>query len=175
MMSRSLDVADARSAAASRLDDLYLRHVAGARRLAFLLTGSREVAEDLAQDAFVRLLGRFRHLRHREAFDAYLRRTVVNLHLSRLRRLRLERAYLERERRSVGPPGEEPDVGARQDLWAALRRLPARQRAALVLRYYQDLSERETADTLRCSVGAAKSLVARGLATLRAEMEGEAP
>jgi RNA polymerase sigma-70 factor (sigma-E family) len=172
MMSRSLDVVDARSRAPSQLDDLYVRHVAGARRLAFLLTGNLDAAEDLVQDAFVRLLGRFRHLHHREAFGAYLRRTVVNLHLSRLRRLRVERAYLDREGRSISSDSELPDVGMREDLWVALHRLPDRQRAALILRYYQDLSEQETAETLRCSVPAAKSLVARGLAALRAEMEG---
>jgi RNA polymerase sigma factor (sigma-70 family) len=61
-----------------------------------------------------------------------------------------------------------PDVGAREDLWRALATLPARQRAALVLRYYEDLSERDTAAALRCSVAAVKSLVARGSDALRA-------
>jgi len=60
-----------------------------------------------------------------------------------------------------------PDVGAREDLWQALRELPARQRAALVLRYYEDLSERDTAASLGCSVAAVKSLVQRGSHALR--------
>jgi RNA polymerase sigma factor (sigma-70 family) len=67
----------------------------------------------------------------------------------------------------------QPDVGAREDLWRALGTLPARQRAALVLRYYEDLSERETADVLGCSVAAVKSLVARGGEALRERIEGE--
>ena len=62
-----------------------------------------------------------------------------------------------------------PDVGGREDLWRALATLPARQRAALVLRYYEDLSERDTAPVLGCSVAAVKSLVARGGATFERE------
>ena len=109
-----------------------------------------------------------------DAFAAYLRRTIVNLHTSGLRRRRLERDWLSRE----GPAAarrvtSQPDVGARLDLWEALRRLPARQRAALVLRYYEDLSERETSEVLGCSVAAVKSLVARGGETLRELVRGE--
>jgi len=81
----------------SELADLYVRHVPAANRLAFLLTGSRPQAEDLVHDAFVRCVGRFGHLRAHEAFDAYLRRTIVNLHTSRLRRVRVERAFLAAE------------------------------------------------------------------------------
>jgi RNA polymerase sigma factor (sigma-70 family) len=66
-----------------------------------------------------------------------------------------------------------PDVGARQDLWRALRELTPRQRAAIVLRFYEDLSERETAAVLRCSPAAVKSLVARAMETLRATIGGE--
>jgi RNA polymerase sigma factor (sigma-70 family) len=69
-----------------------------------------------------------------------------------------------------------PDVGSREDLWRALAQLPPRQRAALVLRYYEDLSEQDTAATLRCSVAAVKSLVARGSGALRALIaEGDTP
>ena len=124
------------------------------------------------QEAFVRVAGRFRHLRVPDAFEAYLRRTIVNLHTSQLRRRRLERAYLERQRSPVSET-TLPDVGAREELWGAVLSLPARQRAAVVLRYYEDLSERETADVLGCSTAAAKSLVARAMQSLRAEMESE--
>lgn len=160
--------------AAGGLDELYARHIGDGVRLAFLLTGDRPQAEDLAQEAFVRCVGRFRHLRRPDAFAAYLRRTIVNLHTSGLRRRRLERDWLSRE----GPAAtrrvtSQPDVGARLDLWEALRRLPARQRAALVLRYYEDLSERETSEVLGCSVAAVKSLVARGGETLRELVRGE--
>ena len=156
------------------LADLYVRHVP-ANRLAFLLTGDRAHAEDLVQDAFVRCVGRFGHLRAREAFDAYLRRTIVNLHSSRLRRLRVEREWLSREigrAKRVGASGL-PDVPGREDMWRRLATLPPRQRAVLVLRYYEDLSERETADALRCSVAAVKSLTARATAALREGIRGE--
>ena len=150
------------------LAELYERHAPAAVRLAYLITGDRERSRDIAQEAFVRVAARFRHLRFPDAFDAYLRRTVVNLCTSQFRRERLERDYLERERsHAVEVASDQPDLGARDELVRALRRLPARQRAAVVLRYYEDLSERETAEILRCSVSAVKSLVTRAFETLR--------
>jgi RNA polymerase sigma-70 factor (sigma-E family) len=140
--------------------------------LAYLLTGNQDQAEDLAQEAFVRLSGRFRHLRDPRAFGAYLRKTVVNLHLSGMRRLRVEREYLRRHPADAAT-AITSDVEGQRDLWKALQRLPGRQRAAVVLRYYEDLSERETAAALGCSVAAAKSLVARGMQTLRGQLRGE--
>jgi len=157
-----------------RLGELYLRYADDAVRLAYLLTGDRPLAEDLVQDAFVRLAGRLAHLRDEGAFEAYLRRTVVNLSRSYFRHRKVERAYLERTGRA---PAERsaamPDLGDRDALWAALARLPQRQRAALVLRYYEDLSERQIADVLRAPVGTVKSLLSRGLRTLRDEIGGE--
>ena len=154
------------------LAELYERHAPAAGRLAYLLTGDRVLAEDLVQEAFVRVVGRFRHLRVPDAFEAYLRRTIVNLHTSQLRRRRVERAYLEREGREE-VSSTNPDVDAREELWQAVLGLPPRQRAAVVLRFYEDLSERETADALECSTSAAKSLVARAMQTLRARIESE--
>jgi DNA-directed RNA polymerase specialized sigma24 family protein len=146
------------------IDELYARHIGAGVRLAFLLTGDRGHAEDLAQEAFVRCVGRFRHLRRPDAFEAYFRRAIVNLHTSGLRRRRLERAWLQREGASAAARvSTQPDVGAREDLW----------RAALVLRYYEDLSEHDTAQVLGCSVAAVKSLVARGSEALRDLIRGE--
>ena len=153
-----------------RLADLYLRHGDEATRLAFLLTGDRALAEDLVQDAFVKLAGRLVHLRDPGAFDAYLRRTVVNLANSHFRRKRLERAYLKRERGSARLDDSLPDPGPRDELWIAMRRLTPRQRAAIVLRYYEDLSEQRVAEILNCRPGTVKSLVSRGLAILRGEI-----
>lgn len=163
------------TAAEGRLTDLYVRHGPAAQRLAFLLTGDRAQAEDLVQEAFVRVVGRFGHLRVPDAFGTYLRRTIVNLHTSQLRRKRLERAWLERERRSAAPPPITTEIGARDELWRAVLALPPRQRTAVVLRFYEDLSERETADVLRCSPAAAKALVARAMETLRAEIRKDEP
>src|SRR2546423_10122291 len=159
--------------AGGRLDDLYRRHAPDAVRLAYLLTGDRALAEDLTQEAFVRMFGRFRDLRNPDAFGAYLRKTVVNLTRSHFRRAKVERAYVARER---GAPASasQPDIGARDEMWQALLRLPERQRTAIVLRYYEDLSEAQTADTMRCPPGTVKSLVSRGLDRLRQEMRRDA-
>jgi len=158
-----------------RLGQLYLRHADDAVGLAYLLTGDHALAEDLVQDAFVRLAGRLVHLRDPGAFDAYLRRTVVNLSHSHFRRRKVERAYLERARAETGSPGlgAGQSVEERGDLWQAMERLSKRQRAALVLRFYEDLSERQVAEILRCRPGTVKSLVSRGLETLRNEIRGE--
>lgn len=155
-----------------RMGELYAAHAPEAARLAYLLTGDRALAEDLVHEAFVRLFGRFRDLRDPAAFRAYLRTTVVNLTRSHFRRRRVERSYLERERGRPEPAVEHPEP---DETWDALQRLRPRQRAAIVLRYYEDLSEAQTADLLRCPVGTVKSLVSRGLEQLRTEMSrGEA-
>lgn len=158
-------------AGASRLEELYLRYAGDARRLAYLLTGNDRLAEDLVQDAFVSAARRLAHLRDPEAFGAYLRRAVVNLANSSFRRTRLERAYLKREARQLGATFEGPDVATRVTLRNALLRLPPRQRSAIVLRFYLDLSERDIAEILRCRVGAVKALVHRGMETLRLQIE----
>jgi hypothetical protein len=108
-----------------RLAELYERHAGSGMRLAFLLTGNRTQAEDLLQEAFVRCVGRFRYLRVPDAFDAYLRRAIVNLHTSGLRRKRLERAWAARERGAGLRVASMPDVALREDLWRRLAALPA--------------------------------------------------
>jgi RNA polymerase sigma-70 factor (sigma-E family) len=160
----------------SRLDELYQRHAGAAVRLAYLLLQDRSVAEDIVQDAFVRVAGRLVHLRDPGAFDAYLRRTVVNLSHSYVRRKMLERAFLKLERAAVEREAARwptSSVEDREVLWRALGRLSERQRAAIVLRFYEDLPERQVAEILRCRPGTVKSLVSRGLETLRHEMRGE--
>jgi RNA polymerase sigma factor (sigma-70 family) len=94
---------------------------------------------------------------------------VINLAYKNFRRLSKERAYVEGARVG-GELGSEPDVALREQLWAALRELPYRQRCALVLRFYEDLSERETARLLGCRVGTVKSLVHRGLSSMREQI-----
>jgi RNA polymerase sigma-70 factor (sigma-E family) len=160
------------AAASGRLEELYRAHAPDARRLAYLLTGDRGLAEDLAQDAFVKVFGRFHDLRNRDAFWWYLRRTIVNLSRSYFRRRRVERAWLERQRPEESQPG--PDVAERERLRAALRSLRPEQRAAIVLRYFEDLSEADTAQALGVPVGTVKSMVSRGMDRLRKELENDA-
>ena len=152
------------------LADLYAREAPAAVRLAYLLTGDRSVAEDITQDAFVRVSGRLAHLRDGAAFDAYLRRAVVNLAKIHFRRQAVERAYLARSRPEVSSPAHEHPVVEREATMAALARLPQRQRAAIVLRFYEDLSESAIAEILRCRNGTVRSLVTRGVQALRADL-----
>jgi RNA polymerase sigma-70 factor (sigma-E family) len=154
-----------------RLADLYAVHAQEGIRLAFLLTGDWALAEDLVQDAFARLVGRLQHLRDPGAFGAYLRRAIVNLATSHFRHRRVERAYLERE---AAAPSRENNENEDLDetMHAVLLRLPKRQRAAIVLRFYEDLSDVQTAEILRCPAGTVRSLVSRGMKALRSELEG---
>jgi RNA polymerase sigma-70 factor (sigma-E family) len=154
------------------LAELYERHADGGVRLAYILTGDAALAEDLLHEAFVKLAGRFVHLRNPAAFPSYLRRTIINLANSHFRRRRIERRALERATASLQPHAPETDMGDRETLKHALLRLPPRQRAAIVLRFYEDLSERQTADVLGCPVGTVKSLVARGMLVLRNQLQG---
>jgi RNA polymerase sigma-70 factor (sigma-E family) len=153
-----------------RLENLYAIHAPEALRLAYLLTGDSSLAEDMVQDAFVRVAGRLVKLSNVETFGPYLRRTILNLHFSRLRRRRLERVYVSRMRGERTATREIPDIETRDDLIRFLRELPAKQHAALVLRYCEDLSEEQVARSLGCSRAAAKSLIARGLKNLRPKM-----
>lgn len=154
------------------LAELYEQHVGSAVRLARLLTGDDAAAEDVAHEAFIRTAGRFAHLRRPEAFGAYLRTAVVNECRMRFRRMRVERAWLHRQ--PVRPaPMLPPDVETRSAIWDAVTRLPWRQRAALVLRYYEDLPVEQVATSLRCSPRAATGLIVRGLAHLRVALPTE--
>jgi RNA polymerase sigma-70 factor (sigma-E family) len=148
------------------LEDLYVRHMPGAVRVAALITGDADMAQDIAQDAFLRSVGRFRHLRQPEAFDAYLRRAVVNACTSHFRRRTVEAAYLRGQARGAASV-DEPNHGRRDELRTALSALPARQRAAVVLRYYADLSEQQAGEALGCSAAAVRSMVARAMERLR--------
>jgi RNA polymerase sigma-70 factor (sigma-E family) len=156
-----------------KLERLYLDHIEGAVRLAYLLTGDEQQARDIAQDAFVKIAGRLHGIRDPDAFAGYLRTTVINLSRGYLRRLRTQREFLSRQPWGLPPPTMNPDIESREEMWTALQELPARQKAALVLRYYQDMSESQIADALGSSESAVKSLLARGLQQLRAQMRGE--
>ena len=141
----------------TRLADAYVRSAPGGIRLAYLLTGDRAVAEDLVQEAFVRFVGRLRFLRDPDAFEPYLRRTIVNLSKNHFRRRAVERAYLEREGPRIEDVSTDPDVASYDSLRSALMRLPLRQRTAIALRYYEDLPDVTIAEVLGCSQGTVRS------------------
>jgi len=100
-------------------------------------------------------------------FCSYLRRTIVNLSKNLYRRLAVERSYLERRSVEGRDQRTDPDVAESESIRGALLSLPERQRAAIVLRYYEDLPESEIATLLRCRPATVRSLVARGLERLR--------
>ena len=152
----------------ARLTRLYTEQVPGAARLAFLITGDRALAEDLAHEAFIRVARKWEDIRHPAAVSAYMRSTVVNLARGHFRHAQVERRHLERQR-SAGEASmvDPPDFEQRDALLDELGRLPLRQRTAVVLRFYEDLSEHQTADAMGTSDAAVRSLVARAMETLR--------
>ena len=156
-----------------RLAELYWQHAPEAVRLAYLVTGDRHTAEDIAQDAFIRVFGRFQDLRKQDSFRAYLQRTIVNLSRDRFRRLELERRQTARDSDASRTVDATSQVDDREMIREALLNLPHRQRVALILRFHADLSEQDAADVLHCSVPALKSLVARGTASLSERVRGE--
>ncbi len=133
-------------------------------RTAYLLTGDRHQAEDLLQNALGRTCARWGSIRDKGAADAYVRRAMVNLAQRQWRRRGLETVT------DTVPDEGHDHLATRADhlaLWAEVRRLPARMRATVVLRYYEDLSVAETARELGCSEGAVKSQTHHALRRLR--------
>jgi RNA polymerase sigma-70 factor (sigma-E family) len=159
-------------AAPDTLTALYTAHYRGLVRLAAYLTGDRDGAEEVVQDAYVKVLGRWGGLRDLGKGEAYLRQAVVNLSRSRVR----HRVVVDRKAPAPMPDAASAEAGAlgrlqRQAVVHALADLPRRQREALVLRYYADLSEAQTAYAMGISAGAVKSHTSRGMAALRLLLE----
>ncbi len=160
-------------AASARPEDSFDAFMAaalpGLLRFGFVLTGDQHRGEELAQAALVTTYRRWKKLRHDEP-HAYVRRAMVNAHTSVWRKHRREAPL---------PPGFDPvargaSPGDYDDVdlvIRALRALPSRQRAVMVLRYYDDLSEADIARTLGCSPGTVKSPASRALKTLRRELD----
>jgi RNA polymerase sigma-70 factor (sigma-E family) len=139
-----------------------------ARRTAYMLCGDWYKADDLAQTAFVALHRRWKKIRDPGATDAYLRKTLVRASIDESRRpWRRERHTDELPEPPQDGPGIAEQVSDRQDLIEALRLVPPRQRAVLVLRYFEGMDVGGAAKTLGCSEGNVKSQTARGLAKLR--------
>lgn len=138
-------------------------HHRDAVRLAYLLCGDHHQAEDVVSDAFAKVYVQWKRGNVADV-RAYLRRAVVNETNSKLRRRYLERR--EASKRSGDERGVrlvDDHTADKDEVWQAIQRLPERQRQAVVLRFYEDLSEAQTAEILGCSVGTVKSQVSRGL------------
>jgi len=139
-------------------------------RTAYLLTGDVHAAEDLVQTALAKLYLAWDRVADAPSVDAYARKVLVNEHTSMWRRLWRHREVVsDTSTHEVPVRGEEYD-GFGAALWSAVRALPERQRAVVVLRYYEQLSEKETADALGVSLGTVKSQASRALTTLRTHL-----
>jgi RNA polymerase sigma-70 factor (sigma-E family) len=142
-------------------------------RTAFLLTGDHGHAEDLLQNALIRAHRHWRRVHKDGQPEAYVRKILVNLNTDRWRRRSSHEVAAVSVSEGGGRAGPEPSVDPfaayelREELWTALRALPPKMRAALVLRYFEDLTEAQTAQLLGCSVGTVKSQCSRGLERLR--------
>lgn len=159
-------------ATSGQLEELYLRFGPGGLRLAYLLIGDHEGAEDCVQEAFARVIARLGHVRTGQAFDAYLRRTIVNLTKNGWRQRSIEhsKGFAASPSTEVAPSADV-DVIDRLTMFHAIQALPIRQRTAIVLRFYEDLPEADIATVMRCRPGTARSLISRGMAALRSELE----
>jgi RNA polymerase sigma-70 factor (sigma-E family) len=154
--------------------ELYSLHYRSLVRLAAILVRDIPTAEEVVQDAFVAMHGGWQRLKDTEKALAYLRQAVVNRSRSVLR----HRMVVEKNLQNAPPDMPSAEHGAfilleRSAVVAALRDLPGRQREAIVLRYYADLSEADIAAAMGISRGAVKSHTARGMAALRAALEPE--
>jgi RNA polymerase sigma-70 factor (sigma-E family) len=139
-------------------------------RLGYGLTGDRQLAEDLAQTAFAKAYASWGRVSRADNPDAYLRRIVVNANASRFRKIRVDEVLTAAVPELVAAADAADPHRDRDALMAALMQLPYGQRAAVVLRYWLDLCEAETAAILGCSVGNVKSQTSRALAKLRSTM-----
>src|SRR5580693_2324427 len=137
----------------------------GLVRLAFGLTGDRWAAEELAQATLARAYVAWRRVSRADDPDAYLRRILVNTSNRRFRRHRVAEQSGDPPETAVEDAADL--VGERTTLLAALRQLPPRQRAVVVLRYWEDLTDAQIAATLGCSPGTVRSQLSRALAKLR--------
>ncbi|WP_245644432.1 SigE family RNA polymerase sigma factor [Nocardioides jensenii] len=139
-------------------------------RTAYLVSGDKQTAEDLVQTAAAKLYLAWDRVHERGNVDAYVRRIIINEHNSLWRRPWKKREHVTEELPETGYVDPQTDPTEAAALWKAVQALPARQRAVIVLRYYEDLSEAEIAATLEISPGTVKSQASRAMATLRTRL-----
>jgi len=171
----SLESVSAEWDAARAVTAIYTTHYRSLVRLAVLLVRDVAPAEEVVQDSFIAMHAAWRRLRDTEKALSYLRQSVVNRSRSVLR----HRVVVDKNAPKPAPDMPSAEQGAislleRSAVIAALRTLPPRQREALVLKYYADLSEAQIATAMGISRGAVKSHTARGVAALRVVLELEA-
>ena len=183
IMSRSSRGERELSARDEQISALFDAHYGRLRDLAYLILGDRNLAEEMVMEAFMKTFTGWGRIRDLDRADAYLKRAVVNLCRSRIRRKVVEArsnaiTYRREERKA---PDWDPDVHEEsRELWTAVRALPVRQRACIILRYVEDLPEGDIAEILECSVGTVRSQMSRARRKLEIALqdvlvEGDAP
>ena len=150
-----------------RLEEWFVADYEPLMRFAYLLTGNMTAAEDLVQEAFVRLHRHWRRI-EAEGFRSYARKTIVNLQRSALRRRRIERLALETRRVE---PASEPLV--LPFVWETILKLPRQQRACIVLRFYEQMTDVEIANALEVRPGTVKKAMHRAMTALRSQLGDE--
>ncbi|MGK5737554.1 SigE family RNA polymerase sigma factor [Micromonospora sp. URMC 103] len=140
-------------------------------RYAVMLTGDPHQAEDLVQETMVRVQLHWRRVARADSPERYVRRMLTNQYIDWRRGSWMRRVLLRAEPDETVPAPTDHAQSAvdRDQVWSWLARLPRRQRATLVLRYYEDLPDAEIAEILGCAVGTVRSSISRALATLRTE------
>jgi RNA polymerase sigma-70 factor (sigma-E family) len=161
---RAIAVFRPSSSRLDRLGEWFAAEYEPLLRFAYFLTGERAAAEDLVQETFVRLYRADRRIEE-AGFRAYARRTMVNLRTSMFRRLAPERRALEAHLPQSQPAPEPTD-----HVWRAIMALPRQQRACVALRFYEDMTEQEIADTLGVTLGTIKKQMHRAMTGLRASL-----
>jgi RNA polymerase sigma-70 factor (sigma-E family) len=141
-------------------------------RYAVMLTGDQHTAQDLVQDTMVRVQLNWRRVAGSDSPDGYVRKMLTNQFIDLRRGSWLRRVLLRAEPDPVrAERNDHADETAERDrVWGMLAKLPRRQRAAIVLRYYEDLPDAEIAEVLGCAVGTVRSSISRALTTLRTEL-----
>jgi RNA polymerase sigma-70 factor (sigma-E family) len=138
-------------------------------RYALMLSGDPHTAADIVQETMIRVHIKWRQVTRAEAPERYVRRMLTNVYLDWQRGSWLRRVTLRAVPDEPPPSPDHAERSAERDhVWALLAGLPRRQRAALVLRYYEGLADQEIADVLGCAVGTVRGHISRALATLRA-------
>jgi RNA polymerase sigma factor (sigma-70 family) len=154
-----------------RAERLYALVAERGFRLAYALTGSQQTAEDITHDAFIKLYSRLGRISDIDRLTSYIYRTVISVVRDQHRKNSARRTREARVAISVSTPSIDVDIETSDEVWTALLQLPVRQRAAIYLRYYEDLPEATAAAYLDCSVSSMKSLTHRALRSMRSVLE----
>lgn len=174
----SIGLGRAKDGVGMDFDEFVIDRLPSLVRYAIALTGSRELGEDLVQEAMIKAHSKWRRISQLDRPDLYVKRIVTNEFLGMRRRRALRTVGLEDRHldhaQDDGPPSHEQTAAERNAMWAEMTRLPRQQRAVLVLRFYEGLTDLEIADLLRCRPGTVRAYASRALEALRIELtEGQ--